>query len=75
MRLTQARVGARTIDPLSGGEADDSRIALNDPALCGLASRGRMAVRGAAGLFRLITTAEERRAADDFLSYCSVGRA
>jgi len=32
-------------------------------------------VRGDAGLFRLMAMAEERRAVDDFLSYCSVGRA
>ena len=73
--LTQASLGPQTFDPLSGGEADESRISLTDPALRGLASRGQMAVRGDAGVFQLTADAEERRAVGDFLAYCSVGRA
>jgi hypothetical protein len=63
------------LDPLSGGEAHETQIGLNDPALTALATRGRMAVRGDAGVFQLAATPEERRLVGDFLSYCSAGLA
>ncbi|AQR61216.1 hypothetical protein BZG35_05805 [Brevundimonas sp. LM2] len=62
------------VDPLSDGEAEETRIALSDPSLQGLARRGRMAVRGDAGVFQLSATVQERRAIADFLAYCSAGR-
>jgi hypothetical protein len=62
------------LDPLSGGEAEESRIALNDPALRGLAERGRIAVVADAGEFQIAASREERRAVGDFLAYCSSGR-
>lgn len=69
-RLTQA-----SYDPLSGGEAEETRISVQDPALKSLAERGRMVVRGDAGLFQIAASREERRAVGEFLSYCSAGRA
>ena len=73
--VIQAGLTPQALDPLSGGEADESRISLADPALKGLASIGRMTVRGDAGLFQLAATSEERRMVGDFLAYCSAGRA
>jgi hypothetical protein len=69
-----ARLMQAGYDPLSGGDAEETRIALRDPALTGLAERGRMAVRGDAGVFQLAATREERRVVGDFLAYCSPGR-
>jgi hypothetical protein len=66
--------GPQAVDPLSSGEADEMQIALNDQALRGLASHGRMAVRGDAGLFQLAATPQERRMVGGFLAYCSAGR-
>lgn len=73
--LIQASLPSQAVDPLSGGEADETRISLNDPALTGLASGGRMTVRGDAGLFQLAASQDERRMVGDFLAYCSAGRA
>lgn len=74
-RLMQASATSQTFDPLSGGEAEEARIGLNDPALRGLADMGTMAVRGDAGLFQLTAGQQERRMVSDFLAYCSTGRA
>lgn len=71
-RLTQASI---QIDPLSGGDAEETTIPVNDPALVGLARNGRMAVTGDAGRFQLAASTEERRLVRDFLAYCSPGRA
>lgn len=71
-RLTQANYA---VDPLSGGEADETLISINDPSLAGLARDGRMTVTGDAGRFQLAASTEERRLVRDFLSYCSPGRA
>lgn len=71
-RLTSASM---TMDPLSGGDADEVRIPVNDPALAGLARNGRMTVIGDAGRFQLAASREERRLVGDFLAYCSPGRA
>ncbi len=70
--LTQASL---RVDPLSGGEAEETRIAVNSPSLASLASHGRMTVVGDAGRFQLAATGEERRVVSDFLAYCSAGRA
>ncbi len=71
-RLTHASFA---IDPLSGGDAEETLIPVNDPALSGLAERGRMTVIGDAGRFQLAATSEERRLVRDFLAYCSPDRA
>jgi len=71
-RLTQASL---QIDPLSGGDAEETRISVNDPSLAGLARNGRMTVVGDAGRFQLAASGEERRLVRDFLSYCSSNRA
>lgn len=62
-------------DPLSDGEAYETRIALNDSTLISLAERGSMPVEGAAGAFSLPATASERAAVARFMSYCASGRA
>jgi hypothetical protein len=71
-RLMQASM---TVDPLSGGEADETRIAVNDPSLTGLAQGGRMTVIGDAGRFSIAASAQDRRLVSDFLAYCSPDRA
>lgn len=71
-RLMQA---SYEVDPLSGGDAEETRISVDDPALAGLAQRGRMTVVGDAGRFQLPASREERRVIGDFLAYCSPGRA
>jgi hypothetical protein len=71
-RLMQASV---QIDPLSGGDAEETTIRVNDPALTGLAQNGRMTVVGDAGRFQLAASTEERRLVRDFLAYCSPDRA
>lgn len=71
-RLTHASI---QIDPLSGGDAEETTIPVNDPALVGLARNGRLAVTGDAGRFQLAASTEERRLVRDFLAYCSPGRA
>lgn len=69
-RLTRAAAGPVEIDPLSGGDAVETRIGMDDPVLTRLASRGTLAVEGAAGAFTLTATESERRAAEAFLAYC-----
>ena len=71
-RLTHA---SYEIDPLSAGDAEETTIRVNDPALAGLAQNGRMTVVGDAGRFQLAASSEERRLVRDFLAYCSPGRA
>jgi hypothetical protein len=71
-RLTQASL---QIDPLSGGDAEETLIPVNDPALGALARTGRMTVVGDAGRFQLAATGDERRVIGEFLAYCSPGRA
>ena len=72
MRVSHDYVEA---DPLSMGDAYETRIALNDAALVRLAERGSMPVEGAAGAFTLPATAGERAAVARFISYCASGRA
>lgn len=73
--VVQTVYGSQPIDPLSGGLAEEQRIALNDSALERLADRGRMTVVGDAGRFHLEAGAQERRLVGDFLAYCGAGRA
>ena len=74
-RLIQASMGPELLDPLSGGEALESRIPLRDAGLRGLAERGRMDVQGDAGTFSIKATRQERRVVGEFLAYCGQGRA
>ena len=71
-RLTKSSL---QIDPLSNGDAEETRIPVNDPSLTGLAQNGRMTVVGDAGRFQLAASGEERRLVRDFLAYCSPRRA
>lgn len=61
-------------DPLSAGEAFETRISLNDPALTGLAEHGRMRVESPIGGRGLRADADERRLIADFLGYCGADR-
>ena len=74
-RLIQASIGPELLDPLSGGEAFESRVPLHDAGLRGLAERGRMDVQGDAGTFSIKATRQERRVVGEFLAYCGQGRA
>jgi hypothetical protein len=74
-RLVQAAMGPAGLDPLSGGDAYETRIPVRDAALRGLADGRGMAVTGEAGTFRISASAQERRVVGDFLSYCGTARA
>ena len=74
-RLIQASWGPAPLDPMSGGEAIETRISLNDIGLRGLADRGEMDVQGEAGAFSIKASRQERRVVGEFLAYCSQGRA
>jgi hypothetical protein len=72
--LIQAVDRSEELDPLSGGDASEVRIALRDPVLQSLGSRGVLRVRGDAGDFDLTAAPDERRVAADFLAYCGSAR-
>ena len=74
-RLVQAAMGPADLDPLSGGDAFETRIPVRDATLRGLADGKGMAVNGEAGTFRLKASAQERRVVGDFLAYCATARA
>jgi hypothetical protein len=74
-RVIHASHGRQPIDPLSGGSADEVRIALDDLGLQPLAEGGRVTVVGAAGRFQLGAGPEERRLVSDFLAYCGARHA
>jgi hypothetical protein len=73
-RVIQANYGPQPIDPLSGGLADEVRIAINDPSLTRLVADGRLIVEGDAGRFAIPADRQDRRLVGDFLSYCGAGR-
>jgi hypothetical protein len=75
-------VGARTLisaptpmDPLSGGDADEAHISIDNANLADLARRGAIRVSGEGGETVLTATAAERRGVRGFLSYCGSTRA
>ena len=74
-RLQRVSVNYSEPDPLSGGEAYETRIALDDAALTNLAERGSMRVEGAAGGFALPADEAEQVIVAQFVSYCSSARA
>ena len=57
-------------DPLSGGEAFESRVSLRSPALLGLAEGHGVRLEGQAGVRRVGATEAEREAIGYFLSHC-----
>ena len=73
--LTPAALGPQPIDPLSDGEAFESRLPLSDTTLTGLARNGRMAVQTEAGDKLLRASPRERRMIQGFLSYCASSHA
>lgn len=74
-RLIAASQGPAPLDPMSGGDAVETRLSLHDASLTGLASRGSMLVQGEAGRFSLSATSAERRMIAGFLAYCGSSRA
>jgi len=74
-RLIAASHGPTPLDPISDGDATETRLSLRDDSLMGLASRGAMRVNGEAGQFVLTASPDERRMIAGFLSYCGSSRA
>ena len=74
-RLVKASMSSAPIDPLSGGLADETRIALRDPALQTLARRGKLEVEGEAGHFELTAQGDEHRVVREFFAYCGTDKA
>ena len=72
--LIQASDRAVELDPLSDGDASEVRIAVRDPGVQSLASRGVLRVRGDAGDFDLPAAPDEQRVAANFLAYCGSAR-
>lgn len=72
--LAQASLGPSEVDPLSGGDAMESRVPLNDPVMRDFARRGRLQVKGDAGGFTLTSSREDRRAIGDFFAYCATAK-
>ena len=60
----------RLVRASSGGEGDEARVPVSDPALQSLARAGVMPVVGVNGPARISATADERRVVGGFLSYC-----
>lgn len=58
-----------------GGEGEEARLRLTDPALQSLARNGVMPVVGEAGPARISATGDERRVITGFLAYCGGDRA
>lgn len=73
--LTPAALGPQPIDPLSDGEAYESRLPLTDTALTGLARSGRIAVQTEAGDQQIRANRAERRLVQNFLGYCTSSHA
>lgn len=73
--LTLAASGPQPIDPLSDGEAFETRLPLTDTALTGLARGGRMTVQSEAGARQIRASRAERRMVQGFLSYCASSHA
>ena len=74
-RLAQASMGPTETDPLSGGDAYETRISLGDPTMRGLSQQGRLRVEGEAGTFMLEANIRERAVIGDFFAYCASNRA
>ncbi|KAK0340745.1 hypothetical protein LTR94_029225 [Friedmanniomyces endolithicus] len=74
-RLVQASDVIAPVDPMSQGEAYETRLALADEAFTRLASRGQMKVQDQDGAYQLTASLQERRMIAGFLSYCGSSRA
>ena len=72
---TPAALGPQPIDPLSDGEAFETRLPLTDTALTGLARSGRIAVQTEAGDDHIRANRAERRLVQSFLGYCASSHA
>ncbi|MCS6627614.1 hypothetical protein N0B44_32395 [Roseibacterium beibuensis] len=73
-RLIKASTTDASIDPLSGGLADEARISLEAPVLQKLALSGTLAVQGDSGHFELTAKDDERRLVRAFFAYCGTGK-
>ena len=67
-RMVQASLET---DPLSGGDAVETRIALRDPAMQRLARDGKIEVQGDVGDFLLKADAREQRLIGEFFAHCA----
>jgi len=74
-RLVQASAAPAPADPLTGGAAYETRIALDDPTLTALASQGALRLVGDHGPLVLAAGRADRRLASDMLAYCGSSRA
>jgi hypothetical protein len=74
-RLIATSFGPTPLDPMSGGDAVETRLSLRDASLTGLVSRGAMSVQGDAGRFQLKADSAERGMISNFLAYCGSSRA
>lgn len=73
-RLVHASMGPTTLDPLTGGDAYETVIPLQDASLTNLASGGSIRLIGDTGATVLRADRAERRLAADFLTYCGSSR-
>lgn len=60
----------RLVQASTGGEGDEARVPISDPALQSLARNGIMPVVGVTGPARISASATERRVVGGFLAYC-----
>jgi hypothetical protein len=73
-RLVHASMGPAALDPLTGGDAYETVIPLQDASLTNLASNGAIRLIGDTGPTVLQADRAERRLAADFLTYCGSSR-
>ena len=73
-RLVNASMGPAALDPLTGGDAYETVIPLQDATLTNLASGGSIRLIGDTGATVLRADRAERRLAADFLTYCGSSR-
>ena len=73
-RLVNASMGPAALDPLTGGDAYETVIPLQDASLTNLASGGSIRLIGDTGATVLRADRAERRLAADFLTYCGSSR-
>lgn len=73
-RLERASHVQTQPDPLSGGEAFESRVSLTSSAIRGMAEGRGVRLEGEAGVKTVGVTAEESALVGGFLSHCASGK-
>lgn len=74
-RLHQTSSGPDPQDPLSGGDAWEMTMPLDDQGLMELARNGHFQVRAEGDLHQISATVRERKLVNDFLGYCTTHHA